>query len=563
LKYRPVGDSSLSFTLHTYIDGQEVGSGTSIPSSYLNQIVPITINRQSHGVHKIELNMSTNIGGTLVYSNTIEYEGAWATSGNETPIIWIGGYDQTIINYENSYIYYMVFDPVNYANGMPAEVHLYKDGIEVSQIDAQYSDDNWLVWDISNLYTLNANEENTLNNFAIVCGGTRVNILVNVTSKGSRELGLVSPAHLILNMTAAGRSSNEIRRNRTKLESTVKPNESSAILSNFNWQNNGWRDSDGVDNKGVDSGAYLSIANGAGLSISQTGNGLILNGSKDYTFELRFRVSNVQEYSTLVRTIPKYFYMTPSEETEGLWIPTYSSFINNDGDEQYSGPSEFEETIIANGWKIGTDQYGNLLMDEKNSFKTVETEKGVILKWLNNDNFGFCIGTQEAFFKTPSGVANVRYCEDEVINIAMVVSRTDKVCYVYLNGILSGAADLPSGTGSSFTINSPFVFNSEYCDFDLYRFRIYELGLSMPQVIHNYLSDMHSIKLYDENQITDPLDPTALSYTELVKYNAEHPENVTMPYATWQITDGTDEKLSYKKGNNRAATVEFVNPPLD
>jgi len=36
-----------------------------------------------------------------------------------------------------------------------------------------------------------------------------------------------------------------------------------------------------------------------------------------------------------------------------------------------------------------------------------------------------------------------------------------------------------------------------------------------------------------------------------------------MPYATWEITDGTDEMLSYKKGNNRAATVEFVNPSLD
>lgn len=567
LKYRPIGDSSLSFTLHTYVDDTEIGIGTAIPTSYLNQIVPITIDRQSHGVHKISLTMSTNIGGTTVYSNTIEYEGAWATSGKETPIIWIGGYDKTVINYENSYIYYMVFDPVNYANGMPAEVHLYKDGIEVSQIDANYSDDDWLVWDISNLYTIDptlSDDEPTVNNFAIVCGSERVNILVNVTKKGSRELGLIYPNNLILNMSTAGRSSNEIKRNRTKFESTVNTNNITATLNNFNWQNNGWRDSDGPNSQGVDSGAYLSIANGAELSIAQAGNGLLLNGDRDYSFELRFRVTNIQEYSTLVRTIPKYFYMVPSEDVEGEWRPTYSAFINNDGDEVYSGPSLFEEEIIAAGYKIGVDQYGNLLMDEKNSFKTVETEKGVVLKWLNNDNYGFCIGTQEAFFKTPSGVANVRYCEDEVINIAMVVSKTDKVCYVYLNGILSGAADLPSGTGASFTVNSPFVFNSKYCDFDLYRFRIYyDLGLSMPQVIHNYLSDMHSIKLYDENQLTDPLDATALSYTELVKYNENHPENVTMPYATWQITDGTDEKLSYKKGNNRAATVEFVNPPLD
>lgn len=563
LRYRPVGDSSLSFVLHTYIDDEEINNGVAIPASYLNQIVPVTVERQSHGVHSIKFRMSTTINNNTVYSNYIEYEGAWASPGDETPIIWIGGYDKVVTNYENSYIRYMVFDPVNYANGMPAEVHLYKDGIEVSQIDANYSDDNWLVWDISNIYTVNENQTITRNNFAIVCGGTRVNIPVDITTEGSRELGLVAPSNLILNMTTAGRSSSEIKRNRNKFESTVNTSSITTELRNFNWQNNGWKDSTSVGADGVDSGAYLSIANGASVSITRAGNGLILNGSKDYTFELRFRISNVQEYSTLVRTIPKYFYMIPSEDEEGKWVPTYSSFINNDGDEQYSGPSLFEEEIEAAGYKIGVDQYGNLLMDEQNSFKTVETEKGVVLKWLNNDNYGFCIGTQEAFFKTPSGVANVRYCEDQVINIAMVVSHTDKVCYIYLNGILSGAVDLPTGTGASFTVNQPFVFNSEFCDFDLFRFRIYELGLSMPQVIHNYLSDMHSIVLYDENQLTDPLDDTALSYELLVKYNKEHPENLTMPYATWLIEDTNDERLSYKKGNNRPMTIEFINPSLD
>jgi len=45
LKYRPIGDESLSFTLHTYVDGEEVGNGSIIPASYLNQIVPVTIER--------------------------------------------------------------------------------------------------------------------------------------------------------------------------------------------------------------------------------------------------------------------------------------------------------------------------------------------------------------------------------------------------------------------------------------------------------------------------------------------------------------------------------------
>ena len=69
--------------------------------------------------------------------------------------------------------------------------------------------------------------------------------------------------------------------------------------------------------------------------------------------------------------------------------------------------------------------------------------------------------------------------------------------YIYLNGILSGANKLPNQASGYFQIDSPFVFNSDYCDVDLYRFRIYETSLDMPDVIHNYLSDIHSIALYD------------------------------------------------------------------
>jgi hypothetical protein len=35
---------------------------------------------------------------------------------------------------------------------------------------------------------------------------------------------------------------------------------------------------------------------------------LRLNFDKDYTIEARFRIRNVQKYSTLITTLPKYFY---------------------------------------------------------------------------------------------------------------------------------------------------------------------------------------------------------------------------------------------------------------
>ena len=525
LQYKPIGDPSIALTLHCYVDNDEIPSlRQTIPSSNYGRVASVAVPRQTHGVHQITLNVSTLLGETEIVSNSITYEGAWASNDDNTPIIWIGKHDETIINYENSYIYYMVYDPVAQATGVPANIYLYRGSVEIAQVEAEYNADNWLVWDISNVYEVG---DNTL---SIACRTSKVDISAFVTTEGSRDLGLVAQDTLLVNMTTAGRSSTEIKSQREIFKSTVNENNITAILKDFNWQNNGWRNSDGPDAKGVDSGSYLSIANGSALDIQLSG-GLTLNQAKNYSFEFRFRVKNVQEYSTLIRTIPKYFYMVPDETVEGGWRPTYT-ITSTDEDDIVSGPSLYESEIRAAGYKIGVDKYGNLLMDDANTVKVADTSSGVVIRWLNDAGYGFCIGTQEAYFKTPSGIANVRYCEDEIINLTMVASKTDSLCYIYLNGILSGAIAMPTGTGSSFSINAPFKFNSEYCDLDLYRFRVYELGLTMPQVIHNYLSDMHSIALYDQNQITDPLDPTALSYELLVAYNEEHPDSVTMPYAT-------------------------------
>lgn len=572
IEYMPLGqkDSSgnalLDLFLHVYIDGVEQPSlKESVPASYYDKIASVVIPRQTHGVHKIELRLSADIGETTLYTNSISYEVAWADSTEETPIIWIGKYDETIVNYENSYIYYMVFDPISYKRDLPAEVHFYKENAEISQSNVKYSDDGWLIWDISNDYTVGNN------NFSIACRTTKVNIPIYVTTAGSRDLGLVSQDSLLLNMTTAGRSSSEIKSQRTVFKSTVNEDKISASLLNFNWQNNGWKDSQGADEKtGVDSGSYLSIANDAKLNVVLSGD-INLNQSKNYSIEFRFRVTNVQEYSTLIKTVPKYFYDKPiydsDNETIIGWEPTYT-IVSTDEETTVTPKSGYyslyEREIKELGYKIGVDKYGNLLMDEENTIKTADISSGVIIKWLNDDGFGLCVGTQEAFFRTPTGITNVRYCEDEVINLTFVISKDDSLCYVYLNGILSGAIGMPSGTGANFIINKPFEFNSDYCDLDLYRFRVYETGLTMPQVIHNYLADMHSIQLYDQNQLTDPLDPTALSYPLLVKYNQEHPDNLSMPYTVWQVNDsGTDELLPWKKGNVRKIDVEFVNPNAD
>jgi len=141
--------------------------------------------------------------------------------------------------------------------------------------------------------------------------------------------------------------------------------------------------------------------------------------------------------------------------------------------------------------------------------------------------------------------------------------------YIYLNGIPAGATELPVDTSNNpvpFQIENDIEFNSEYCDVDLYRFRLYQYGLSTPDVIHNYLSDIHSIKLYDQNQLTTPGKDNLLNYDLLCQYNENHPDEPTMPYAVWKIktmdAEGR-ETLPYYKGDKRKADVTFVNPVGD
>ena len=542
LEFIPVGptdekNKNLLETLHVYIDGEEATNyKTTLNRGNFNTTNTINILKQAHGSHTIEMAVSATVNNTYILSDKISFDVAWADiDNNSQPIIWIGGYDETVINYENSYVQYMVLDPEAYKSGLPATIQLYKDGVMLNEFNLTYSTDGWAEWDISAIYEVGANM------FTIACRGQKKDFIVHVTEEGSRALGLVKESSLIMNYTSAGRSNLELKAARSIWKDSKG---AEATLTGFNWQNNGWM-KDAVPAGQVDNGTYLSLTNGAAVTIPC--RSITMNDSDDYSIEIRFRVKNVQEYSTLVQTFPTYFY----RDSDGV-------------DHTTGGEGQLLSVIEENNWTVLRDEWGNMRMDEENTIKNVETTKGVICKWMDIDNrSGFCLGSQEAFFKTDRGVISVRYKEDEVINITFVISKTDGLVYIYLNGILSGANSLPVGASAAFTVNNNFVFNSDYCDIDLYRIRVFQTGLSMPDVIHNYLSDLHSIALYDQNQLTDAQRPTLLSYELLTEYNKNNKDAPTMPYTVWKVTSVADEKLPYFKGNSKKIDVTFVNPPLD
>lgn len=557
LSYKPVGGSSLaSEKLHVYIDNSEIQSlSQNISAAQYGRTQTVSIPDQTHGVHTIELSVSTVINTQVYESDRISFQAAWAEAGNDLPIVWIGNYDSTVVQYTNASIPYMVYNPIDVFNGRGSTVRFYLNGLQLSELELEYNNLDWHYWDITDLYELGDNL------FTISSGAASAEVRINVTDVGARDLSVRyakdNPQAILINLNAAGRSSNELPSVRGVWENGGSRKQIQPALEGFNWANNGWVAPTPAD-ADYKNGAYLSLANGSKVTIPMPTVSLN-NGSQDYTFEFRLRVRNIQKYSTLVTQIPTYFYEEYDSE-EDTWVLHNTKMDSKTMDEINSDPN----------LKVAIDEYGSPWSDEDHVIQQVNTTNGVIMSWLNDAGEGIVIGTQESFFKTPQKLVNVRYKEDEVFNLSFVISATEHLAYIYLNGIASGATPLPMD-GSSRPI--PFVidgqtitFNSDYADVDLYRIRMYGLGLNIPDVIHNYLADMHDLTLYDQNQLYEAGEEKELSYTRLVAYNEEHPDTPSMPYAIWKIQTNDAqqrETLPYYKGDSRKCDIKFVNPPAD
>jgi hypothetical protein len=67
-----------------------------------------------------------------------------------------------------------------------------------------------------------------------------------------------------------------------------------------------------------------------------------------------------------------------------------------------------------------------------------------------------------------------------MINISFVYQHSLKQLYIYINGCISGVIKSSIEDGKTFNItNSDFVFNSKYCDIDLYKLRVYSTDLNV------------------------------------------------------------------------------------
>ena len=543
LAYMPhftnLGTSQYPVHINYALDGEDKVDGGALETANDEHRQYINIPQQSHGMHTVDLWLSVIINAVEYNSDRVTYEVPWVDSSDNTPIIWTRQDLGTIINYEPAVLEYMVYSGTAASEGSAIEVSLYRGSDLLNTEEVTYSSQNWLRMDLT------ANYEVGHNVFTLSTGLASKEIAFDVTNDGARNLSLRYNDQLELNFDALGRSSKEIKSSRNTWVSKCEPNVTShvgpytAILSGFNWYSNGWKN----DNDGM--GSYLNVSNGASVRIPM--NNITMNTNEQpWSFELRFRIKNAKKFATLVTEIPKYRY------------------YDENGVESRLGEEKTLEEITALHGTVMLDEDGNPVMNEANTTKKlVQTEKYIAFKYLNPNGEGFAIGTQEAYFANQGQVVNVKYKENEIINITFVVDKASSTLSIYLNGILSGVSTLGDSIPAITMENIDFLINSEYCDFDLYRFRVYPVALTLPDVIHNYIADIKDINLYDENQLTDVNDDTLLSYSALLKYNQDHPSDPTMPYMVIDMSGSEDTDLPCYKGDKKKVRIEFTNPVAD
>ena len=519
------------------------------------QSYTVPTNLCTHGAHEVRIELYQSIDGEYGLGVTpLKYEIPVVEAGNNKPIIWLGEYQDTYLNYDTIQIPYTVYDPQDTTF---ASVHLYKNGNEIVGSPIKVTDfEKFMQWEIADA------DLGQLNYYSLSCGeedSRKVSrdILFTVKEDENRAMEIMAQDYLQLNFNPAGRSNNEAKAAREKLEFIRNGETKKAIFKNFNWVNNGWTMDDNIKQ------TCLRISNGAQFRIP-FGDLIFasnVNTEQSNTIEIQFKVSNIQKYQNLITNITRYNYI-PYNSVDNkpikddllfqAYLANKSQYINYDAYLQKElKPSEYE-----------TLTYRELQKDINLDATAIQffTPKG-------NGAIGIGVGPQDVFFSNGTNTVSIPFVEEDIINLSFVYNHSQRLMFIYINGCISGV--IRSTESADFKISSDIIFNSNICDIDLYKLRIYNTGLTVKDICYNYAVDRKDINIWDQTalaQYVQSLDEFQVQFegdNSITSYNKNNPKKPLMPYIIYDTTDYTDNCLPWSKQITRDIKVEFVNTPLE
>ena len=515
----------------------------------------------THGYHSVRIELFQGIGLNLATAEKalsvppLEFEVAVKRAGNNKPIIWLGQYQKQYYNYDDIKIPYLVYDPESLET---TTVYLWKNGLPTASPERTVPASSYKKW---NEFEIVDAELDKVNYYSISCGAgereERRDITFTVVKDPIRKMEIVKQDYLQLSFDAKGRSNAESSTNRKNWSYTGPLGKTvTAKFENFNWYNNGWV-SDSVGN------SCLRISNGAQFKLP-IGTTTFASGSiaaQSHTYEFQFKVRNVQDYSELIKNITRYkndgaFYTAFTNQTQ---FDNYDAFLQDYLPKYELGPNDTEEDRIT---------YDDLEFDKVQKNLSLEKVSCGYYSGSALGATGFCLGTQDAFFSDGNNTVSVSYVEDKMVYLTIVYDHNPTGItriYIYINGALTGAIE--SG-GTQFLINSPeIVFNSEYCDFDLYKVRIYNTALSVNDIVMNHAVDTKDVNTYDLNGLAiqnTTIGEYQLNFQKMLDYNNANPSKYIMPYIVFDTSKSNNkDRLPWSKDVEIACSVTFKNTALD
>lgn len=545
----------------------------------------------THGPHKVRIELYQYINGkvdTTSSATPIEMEIGVVDSNSNQPIIWLGDYQSEYYQYDSIKIPFRVYDP---AATLSTTVTLYKDSTKIGTRTITDTE-NFTIWEIVDA------DLNFQNYYTIACGQDENEVRREVTfmvSEDPNRAGMkIADAGLRYSFNASGRSNSESPASRSKCTYRTETTTIDAQLENFNWYNNGWV-TDDVGN------TCLRISNGAKFTIplSQTRFATQNSSNQSHTFEFQFKIRNVQDYSQIIHNVTRYKANTEASHgrTFGSWTDDFSyngepsvyqayterTYLNWSNGRVYDNYDAFLQWYLpefANHHPELLDPNQQVFPPSYDDLEYRKVEKILNTNYASGKYYdgvhGICIGAQDALFTNGVDTVNVAYVENKLINLTVVYSHgngedggSNKLMSIYLNGMLTGVArstvDGVWSIGESSDMS--IIFDSQYCDFDLYKIRVYNQGLTLSSIVTNYMVDLKDPVGYDLSQLAvlnNSLNESQFVYSNMINYNNAHPDGYIMPYMVFTTNPAQGNVLPYSKQVPiNDVTIEFVNTGLD
>jgi hypothetical protein len=188
----------------------------------------------------------------------------------------------------------------------------------------------------------------------------------------------------------------------------------------------------------------------------------------------------------------------------------------------------------------------------------------VILSCMN-DNRGLQITAQGATLKSEQSSVAVQFKENEHIRLSFVVEKRteNRLIYVYLNGVLSGAIQYPDNDDFSQTTPQNISVGSNLCTMDIYSIRIYDNDLTRTQMLNNWIADTQSVETmlarYEHNNVYDEYDNIVIS-----KLPTDLPYMIiTAPQLPQYKGDKKTVSVTYTDPQNASKSFEAINVQAD